>query len=112
MDTFAIQNHLRSMPGLSPLEDVAPAMEFTTLTDHSAEVEGRTFRQLLSDSLAKVNGLEAEADQAIRNLAAGKTSNIHETLITMQKAELSMRLAIEIRNKLMSALQEIMRMQV
>ena len=70
------------------------------------------FGQMLKDSIAEVNRLHLEADQAIQDLAAGKATDIHKTMIAMEKAEVSFQLMMQVRNKVVAAYQEIMRMQV
>jgi len=51
-------------------------------------------------------------DQAINDLATGKNQDIHNTMISMQKAEVSFELVLQIRNKLISAYDEIRRMSI
>jgi flagellar hook-basal body complex protein FliE len=53
-----------------------------------------------------------DADQAVRDLATGKNQDIHNTMIAMKKAEISFELVMQIRNKLMSAYDEIRRMSI
>jgi len=76
------------------------------------EEQAGGFGQMLKDSMAKVNSLHLEADQAIQDLAAGKATDIHKTMIAMEKAEVSFQLMMQVRNKVVAAYQEIMRMQV
>jgi flagellar hook-basal body complex protein FliE len=52
------------------------------------------------------------ADQAIDDLATGRNQDIHNTMISMQKAEISFELVMQIRNKLISAYDEIRRMSI
>ena len=70
------------------------------------------FKQVLGRFLKDVNGLQTEADQAVRDLMVGKTQNLHEVIATMSEADLSFRLMMQIRNRLVEAYQQIMRMQV
>ncbi|MBI3408772.1 MAG: flagellar hook-basal body complex protein FliE [Planctomycetes bacterium] len=74
--------------------------------------KGGEFGRLIDQVLGKITGAQAEADTAVRDLALGKTDNIHNVLLSVAKADLTFRLVLEIRNKLTEALQEIMRMQV
>ena len=70
------------------------------------------FKKLVDDYLQEVNQLQAEADGAVRDLATGKTENLHELMAAVNEADLSFRLMMEMRNKLMSAYKEIMQMRV
>ncbi len=68
------------------------------------------FGKVIKGEVNKVNRLEREADRSIVDLLQGKT-DIHETMIALQKADISMRLLLTIRNKVIEAYREIMRMQ-
>jgi flagellar hook-basal body complex protein FliE len=78
----------------------------------SAAKEGFSFQDFLKDSLQEVNDLQNEADAAIRQLAQGKTQDIHRTMVMVEKADLSFQLMMKVRNKLLEAYHEMMRMQV
>ena len=73
---------------------------------------GASFGAVLKDSIAQVNALQREADGAIQALATGATGTLHDTMIAIQKAELSFKLMMQVRNKIVEAYQEILRMQV
>lgn len=79
-------------------------------TDEAASVV--SFKDLLMDALYDVSALEQESDQITEDFIAGKTDSIHDVLIASTKAELSQALVIEVRNKVLEAYQELMRMQV
>ena len=70
-----------------------------------------SFGQWLNRSLDEVNKLQAQSDISALKLATGENKDIHGTVITMQKADIATSLMIEVRNKLMSAYDEIKRMQ-
>ncbi len=71
-----------------------------------------TFSTVLKDSLNKVNELQFNADDAIKGLASGGVKDVHETMIAIEKANISFNLMVQVRNKLVSAYEEIMRTQV
>ena len=54
----------------------------------------------------------ADVQQSVEDLVSGKSDGIHEVVMTASQAELSFRLMMEIRNRLISSYQEIIRMQV
>ena len=76
------------------------------------EGEGPNFGDVLKKAIAEVNGLEKEADRQVVELATGRAANVHEAMLALQKADISFRLLMEIRDKLISAYQEIMRLPV
>ncbi len=94
--------------GLSPKVDIGDG-----LSGFPEEVSsGKNFSELLKDSFEKVNEYHSQADRAVKELLAGRTKNIHETMLTLEKADLSLKLMMQVRNKLLDAYREIMRMQV
>ncbi|MCB0394104.1 MAG: flagellar hook-basal body complex protein FliE [Bdellovibrionales bacterium] len=70
------------------------------------------FADTLKSAILDVNKLQQEADFQMQKLATGKTQNVHETMIKAEKADIALRLMIQVRNKLIDAYQEIMKMQV
>ena len=83
-----------------------------TLQKYENKTSGKTqgFGDLVKSELKRVGRLENEADQSIVGLLQGK-ADIHETMIAMQKTDISMRMFLTIRNKAIEAYREIMRMQ-
>jgi flagellar hook-basal body complex protein FliE len=71
-----------------------------------------SFAGVLKSSLAEVNQLQQKADAAITALATGDKASLHDTMIAMEQADVSFRLMMQVRNKIVEAYQEIMRMQV
>ncbi len=73
---------------------------------------GDKFAAALSGSIAEVNQAQLAADDAAKQIAAGETKNLHEAMIKLEEADISLRLMVQVRNKAVEAYQEIMRMQV
>ncbi len=71
-----------------------------------------SFSRILEDFLKEVNSQQLSAREIERALSEGKVKNIEEAMFTIEKADLSLRLLTEIRNKALESYQEIMRMQV
>jgi flagellar hook-basal body complex protein FliE len=70
------------------------------------------FNTHLKNALGEVNELQQKADQAIQQLVGEGKGDLQETMIALEKADVSFRLMMQIRNKVLEAYQEIMRMQV
>lgn len=68
------------------------------------------FGKVIGRAIHKVSRLEKDADRSIMDLLEGK-ADVHETMIALQKVDLSMKLLLAIRNKAVEAYREIMRMQ-
>jgi len=71
-----------------------------------------SFADTLKQALGEVNRLQVEADQASVALVTGGAKDLHQVVIATEKAGLALQLAIQVRNKVLEAYQEIMRMQV
>ena len=76
----------------------------------AAKDSGENFEILLKEAVSKVNTVQNEAEKAIQELAGG--GDVSSAVIAMEKADLSFQVMIEVRNKLISAYEEIMRLQV
>lgn len=71
-----------------------------------------SFNDMLTESINKVGELEKDANSQVEKLTKMETQDVHNTMIAMEKADLSFHLMMQVRNKIISAYEEIMRMQV
>jgi flagellar hook-basal body complex protein FliE len=71
-----------------------------------------SFGKMLTDSIDQVNRLQVAADSSINDLAMGKQTDIHRTMVAMEKASISFELLMQIRNKVIAAYDRIMRMPI
>lgn len=74
--------------------------------------EIKSFADTLSEAVGKVNELSQAADVQMQKLATGETKNIPEVMIAAEKASVAFKLMTQVRNKIIDAYQEIMKMQV
>ncbi len=74
--------------------------------------ESGQFKKMLQGYLEEVDQLQKEADKAVFDLASGKLESLHQVVAAVNEADLSFRLMMAIRNKLLEAYKEIIRMQV
>jgi len=70
------------------------------------------FGELFKKALNEVNATQKESDKLTSQLVTGEVQDVHEVMIASQKASLSLQLTVQVRNKVVEAYQEIMRMQV
>ncbi len=70
-----------------------------------------SFQDVLKDSIMEVNKLEGEASKAVNDLVTGKTSDMTEVMNAVKKSELAFTTLMEIRNKLVEAYDEVIRMR-
>jgi len=70
------------------------------------------FEDMLTSMLSKVNDSQRTGDQAITQLQSGDAKHLHEVMIAVEEADISLRMLVQMRNKALSAYEEIMRMQI
>lgn len=100
MSDITLISHLSNL-GTPPVSSSAPA-----------QGGNGGFAKALGEALDSVSRSQAEADLAVEQLQTGESRNLHEVMIAMEKADISLKLAVQMRNKVLEAYQEIMRMQV
>ena len=107
MDTKGIEQML------SLLRTTAAQASGKTAESSAAESGAPDFAEVLRGSIDKVNETQQSANQMAEKLAAGDTSqNLHEVMIALQTASVSFQEMVQVRNKLVSAYQDMMNMQV
>ncbi|MBW2434726.1 MAG: flagellar hook-basal body complex protein FliE [Deltaproteobacteria bacterium] len=98
-------NEVTFQKGLPSLIGPQPDTRDTQATEPAA------FGSMLARALNEVNQLNADANEAVENLAAGNQKDIHQTMIALEKADVAFQLLMQVRNKIISAYETIMRMQ-
>jgi flagellar hook-basal body complex protein FliE len=76
--------------------------------DSKASANG--FDEIMKEAIGKISQIQNDAEKAVKELSSG--GDVTQAVISMEKADMSFQLMVEIRNKLLSAYEEIMRMQV
>jgi flagellar hook-basal body complex protein FliE len=67
---------------------------------------------MVTDLVSGVTAKQAAAAESVNGLISGKNVSLHQTMIAMEEASISFQLMVEVRNKMLEAYQELMRMQV
>jgi flagellar hook-basal body complex protein FliE len=93
---------------VSSLNKLNKSMQPTT-TPFEAQ---KSFSSVLKESINKVNEAQVQSDVMTGKLARGENVDLHQVMITAQKASITLQATMEIRNKVVEAYQEMMRMQV
>jgi flagellar hook-basal body complex protein FliE len=70
------------------------------------------FGAWLSQAVGRVNQDVAKADQALQMLATGQADSLHQVMIALEEARIGVQLLVQVRNRLLDAYQEVLRMQV
>ncbi|MDX1808744.1 MAG: flagellar hook-basal body complex protein FliE [Sulfurospirillaceae bacterium] len=70
------------------------------------------FSKVLENTISEVNHAQQTGDKAMADIATGEVKDLHQAAIAIDKAEISMKLMLEVRNKALSAYKEIARTQL
>ena len=87
--------------GAAPAASAAPAKS-----------RGPSFGDVFRDALAQATSLQRDADRAIGELARGGPTSLHDTMLALAQADRSFDLMMQVRNKIVEAYEEVLRMQV
>ncbi|MBR6612181.1 MAG: flagellar hook-basal body complex protein FliE, partial [Campylobacter sp.] len=90
--------NINNISNLNPLEQKSSKND--NLLDQS-------FSDILTKTLGELNDVQQKADKAVADLATGEVKDLHQAAIAIGKAETSMKLMLEVRNKAISAYKEI-----
>ena len=90
-----------SLPGSLPIQGISPLRP-----------AAGSFGTLLRDSIAHVEQMRQTADQSVARMLAGEGEELHTVALATQQAELAFDLFLQVRNKVVQAYEEIMRMQM
>jgi len=95
--------------GIRPLQEINTSPERPV---QEATPSGESFADMLTNAVGGVDQTMKESEQAIQSFIAGETDNVHDVMISMQKAQLSFQMMVEVRNKAIETYNEISRMQI
>lgn len=73
---------------------------------------GSDFSKVIQSTIDQVAAAEHQGDNAIAELQSGQAKNLHEVMISVEKADISLKMLVQFRNKALQAYEEVMRMQI
>lgn len=98
------------IPNLRPVEISAKQMR--AAQPHPLEGESKSFKDMLFDAITEVQQIQNDADVTIKKLVAGEIKDVSEAMVAVEKADVAFQTMMTVRNKVMLAYEEIMRMQI
>lgn len=90
---------------IPPLQDITVGMD----TPAKAPAD---FSAWMEKQIGNVNDKIIESDRQLQGLALGETNNLHQVMLSLEDSKMSFQLAVQVRNRLLEAYQDILRMQV
>src|SRR4051812_29172533 len=94
-----------------PISAISPTTAVAAPSFEGSKSAGG-FGAILQDAMGKVGELQNDASKSVESFLSGEGEDLHKTIMTSQRADLAMELFLQVRNKVVSAYQEVMRMQV
>lgn len=100
-----------SLP-ISSISQVVPITGLDGAASASSTGKSGGFASVLEGAIQGVEQTRSEANQAIQNLLTGENGELHNVALATQRAELAFELGLQVRNKIVAAYQEVMKMQL
>ncbi len=100
------------MQDLTSVKSLSTADLFKAKGTAPAQSSTTDFAQELKNALGNVNEMQVEGERAMSDIATGSVKDLHQAAIAIDKAEISMKLMLEVRNKALNAYKEITRTQM
>jgi flagellar hook-basal body complex protein FliE len=100
------------MTNIHSLKSLSTADLLTNKSGNAVDAGGTDFAQELKNALGNVNQMQVDSEKAMSDIATGSVKDLHQAAIAIDKAEISMKLMLEVRNKALNAYKEITRTQM
>ncbi len=96
----------------SPVNNIASIPIADSLAPAGGGGAPGAFSSILKDTISSLQSTQTEADSAVQKFLTGENDDIHTTVLATQRAEMAFDLGLQVRNKVVSAYQEVMKMQL
>ena len=101
---------------MDQIRSIGPIGEFKgpgkSLGIGSQKNDGVSFKDTMNKFLTDVNSMQKQADESVQKLISGEITDVHQVMSTVEEANVAFNMMMEIRNKVMDAYQEIMRIRL
>ena len=101
-----------NIPRVGPRDVGMDPRQLRTAAVRPNPAEGASFKDVLTETVSEVQRLHDHADNTIKKLVAGEIKDVTEALVAVEKADVAFQTMMVVRNKIVAAYEEIMRMQV
>jgi len=97
---------------ISNINSVAPLSSGDSISTGNLKSSDDGFGSMIKDAVDSIDNTQKSAEREISKAVTGESPDLHKTIIALQTADLKFQLGLQVRNKLIGAFDEIMRMQV
>lgn len=95
---------------MNPIQGLPqPNIDFGTQTNSELQPGGSNFLETLRSAVGQVSDLQSQADTQVAGMLSGDGQDVHSAMIAVEKANLAFELMVQVRNKIVSAYQEVSR---
>ena len=94
-----------NISGISPLSKIPDDLSAASASDG-----GNSFKNILNSAMGEVESSRSDAAKSVEQFLSGNGEDLHSTILATQRAELEFQMFMQVRNKVVSAYQEIMKM--
>ncbi|WP_066193898.1 MULTISPECIES: flagellar hook-basal body complex protein FliE [Gracilibacillus] len=94
------------------LDNIQTKLQSTPAASPTVGESQQAFTQQLKQAIEEINQAQAASDQKTQALASGEIDDLHDVMITAQKASITLQTGVEVQRKAVDAYNEVMRMQV
>ena len=96
----------------APISSISLHLPAEALRPAAPAAKPGQFEQVLQNSIQTIEQFQTQANQTVGKFLAGETEELHTAALATQKAELAFDLGLQVRNKIVDAYQEVMKMQM
>jgi flagellar hook-basal body complex protein FliE len=96
-----------NISAISPLSHIKTDVAAPSVSDG-----GNSFKNILNNAIGEVESTRSAAAKSVEQFLSGNGEDLHSTILATQRAELEFQMFMQVRNKVVSAYQEIMKMQM
>lgn len=89
-----------------------PPARIRSHSDGSANAPAESFGERVQTALNDLSRLQQQSDQAVERMTTGQKVDVHQTMVALEKASVTFELIMQVRNKIVAAYEEVMRMQI
>ena len=100
------------MSDINKIGSLSTADLLSKQADNGTQKSNGDFAQQLKSAINDVNNMQVDSEKAMSDIATGQVKDLHQAAIAIDKAEISMKLMLEVRNKALNAYKEITRTQL
>lgn len=97
---------------IAAIDFIPPGMNVEQMALGPSQAPAQPFSNWLQTQVSDLNSTMVKNDAMVADLATGQTENLHQIMIGMEEAKIAFQLAVQVRNRILEAYQDVLRMQV